>query len=101
MILKNNPFYFYFFLTQFLLNTLINAQELKNLYSTYTDQSIELDGKDDEEFWDKNLAGIEFWQNFPSDSLASQKTEVKIVHSNDYIYAFIKAFNKSNKYCIT
>ena len=46
MILKNNPFYFYFFLNQLLLNTVVNAQEFKNIYSTYTDQSIELDGKD-------------------------------------------------------
>ena len=52
MILKNNPFYFYFFLNQLLLNTVVNAQEFKNIYSTYTDQSIELDGKDDEEFWE-------------------------------------------------
>ena len=65
-------------MSQFLLNTVINAQEFKTLYSTYTDQSIELDGKDDEEFWDKNLVGKEFWQYFPSDSLASQKTEVKL-----------------------
>ena len=100
MILKNISFNFYFFLSQFLLNTVINAQEFKSLYSTYTDQSIELDGKDDEEFWDKNLVGKEFWQYFPSDSLASQKTEVKIVHNDDYIYAFIKAFNSSNKYGI-
>ena len=57
MILKNISFNFYFFLSQFLLNTVINAQEFKSLYSTYTDQSIELDGKDDEEFWDKTLVG--------------------------------------------
>ena len=100
MILNNNPFYFYFFLTQLLLNTVVYTQEFKNLYSTYTDQSIELDGKDDEEFWDKPLAAKEFWQNFPSDSLASQKTEVKVVHNDTYIYAFIKAFNSSNKYGI-
>ena len=100
MILKNLSFNFYFFLSQFLLSTFINAQEFKSLYSTYTDQSIELDGKDDEEFWNKALAGKEFWQYFPSDSLASQKTEVKIVHNDDYIYAFIKAFNRSNKYGI-
>ncbi len=100
MILKNISFNFYFFLSQFLLNTVINAQEFKSLYSTYTDQSIELDGKDDEEFWDKTLLGKEFWQYFPSDSLASQKTEVKIVHNDDYIYVFIKAFNRSNKYGI-
>ena len=100
MILKNNPFYFYFFLNQLLLNTVVNAQEFKNIYSTYTDQSIELDGKDDEEFWNKPLAAKEFWQNFPSDSLASQKTEVKVVHNDTYLYAFIKAFNSSNKYGI-
>ena len=100
MILKKISFNFYFFLSQFLLNTVINGQEFKSLYSTYTDQSIELDGKDDEEFWGKNLVGKEFWQYFPSDSLASQKTEVKIVHNEDYIYAFIKAFNRSNKYGI-
>ncbi len=28
---------------------------------------------------------------------AERKTEVKIVHNDDYIYAFIKAFNRSNK----
>ena len=37
---------------------------------------------------------------FSSDSLASQKTEVKVVHNDTYIYAFIKAFNSSNKYGI-
>ena len=100
MILKNSPFYFHFFVTHFFLNTLINAQEFKTLYSAYTDQSIELDGKDHEEFWNKPLAGKEFWQNFPSDTLASQKTEVKVVHNDDYIYAFIRAFNSSNKYGI-
>ncbi len=100
MILKNISFNFYFFVSQFLLNTVINAQEFKTLYSTYTDQSIELDGKDDEEFWDKNLVGKEFWQNFPADTLASQKTEVKVVHNDDYIYAFIRSFNSSNKYGI-
>ena len=66
MILKKISFNFYFFLSQFLLNTVINAQEFKNLYSTYTDQSIELDGKDDEEFWDKPLAGLKNFGNiFP------------------------------------
>jgi hypothetical protein len=92
MVLKNNIFCLFIF-----LNTLVNAQEFKNLYSAYTDQLIDLDGKDDEEFWNKNPAGEEFWQNFPSDSLASQKTEVKVVHNDNYIYAFIKAFNSSNK----
>ena len=100
MTLWNKSFYFFIFSTHFFFNTHVNAQEFKNLYSTYTDQSIELDGKDDEEFWDKTLVGKEFWQYFPSDSLASQKTEVKIVHNDDYIYAFIKAFNRSNKYGI-
>ena len=100
MTLWNKSFYFFIFSTHFFFNTHVNAQEFKNLYSTYTDQSIELDGKDDEEFWDKNLVGKEFWQYFHSDSLASQKTEVKIVHNDDYIYAFIKAFNSSNKYGI-
>ena len=100
MVLKNNIFCLLIYLLNFFFNTLVNAQEFKNLYSTYTDQSIDLDGKDDEEFWNKNSAGEEFWQNFPSDSLASQKTEVKIVHNDNYIYAFIKAFNSSNKYSI-
>ena len=100
MVLKNNIFFLFIYLLNFFLNTLVNAQEFKNLYSTYTDQSIDLDGKDNEEFWNKNPAGEEFWQNFPSDSLASQKTEVKIVHNDNYIYAFIKAFNSSNKYGI-
>ena len=100
MVLKNNIFCLLIYLLNFFFNTLVNAQEFKNLYSTYTDQSIDLDGKDDEEFWNQNSAGEEFWQNFPSDSLASQKTEVKIVHNDNYIYAFIKAFNSSNKYSI-
>ena len=100
MVLKNNIFCLFIYLLSFFFNTLVNAQEFKNLYSTYTDQLIDLDGKDDEEFWNINPAGEEFWQNFPSDSLASQKTEVKIVHSDNYIYAFIKAFNSSNKYSI-
>ena len=39
--------------------------KLKNLYSTYTDQSIELDGKDDEEFWNKPLAAKNFGKIFP------------------------------------
>ena len=100
MTLWNKSFYFYIFSTHFFFNTLLNAQNFKNLYSTYTDQSIELDGKEDEEFWNKAIAGNEFWQNFPFDSLASQKTEVKIVHNDNYIYAFIKAFNSSNEYGI-
>ena len=100
MVLNNNIFCLLIYLLNFFFNTLVNAQEFKNLYSTYTDQSIDLDGKDDEEFWIQNSAGEEFWQNFPSDSLASQKTEVKIVHNDNYIYAFIKAFNSSNKYSI-
>ena len=100
MVLNNNIFCLLIYLLNFFFNTLVNAQEFKNLYSTYTDQSIDLDGKDDEEFWNQNSAGEEFWQNFPSDSLASQKTEVKIVHNDNYIYAFIKAFNRSNKYGI-
>ena len=100
MVLNNNIFCLLIYLLNFFFNTLVNAQEFKNLYSTYTDQSIDLDGKDDEEFWNQNSAGEEFWQNFPSDSLASQKTEVKIVHNDNYIYAFIKAFNSSNKYSI-
>ena len=100
MILKNISFNFYFFLSQFLLNTIAYTQEYKTLHSIYTDESIELDGKEDEEFWNKALAGKEFSQNFPSDSLASQKTEVKVVHNDTYIYAFIKAFNSSNKYGI-
>lgn len=98
MILKKKHFYVHTFILHFFLNTHINAQEFKNLYSTYTDKEVELDGKDDEEFWNKSLAGDVFWQNFPSDSLASQNTEVKIVHTDNYIYAFIKAFNSSNKY---
>ena len=64
-MILNKKLYFYFFLTQLLLNTAVYTQEFKNLYSTYTDQSIELDGKDDEEFWDKPLAAKEFWQIFP------------------------------------
>ncbi len=98
MILKKKHFYVHTFILHFFLNTHINAQEFKNLYSTYTDKEVELDGKDDEEFWNKSLAGDVFWQYFPSDSLASQNTEVKIVHTDNYIYAFIKAFNSSNKY---
>ena len=98
MILKKKHFYVHTFILHFFLNTHINAQEFKNLYSTYTDKEVELDGKDDEEFWNKSVAGDVFWQNFPSDSLASQNTEVKIVHTDNYIYAFIKAFNSSNKY---
>ncbi len=100
MILKNNIFCFFTYLFHFFLNTLVNAQEFKTLNSIYTNESIELDGKDDEEFWSETLAGREFWQNFPSDSLASQKTEVKVVHNDTYIYAFIKSFNSSNKYGI-
>ena len=98
MILKKKHFYVHTFILHFFLNTNIGAQEFKNLYSTYTDKEVELDGKDDEEFWNKSVTGDVFWQNFPSDSLASQNTEVKIVHTDNYIYAFIKAFNSSNKY---
>ena len=88
MISWNKSFYFYIYSAHFFFNTLVNAQEFKTLYSAYTDQSIELDGKDHEEFWNKPLAGKEFWQNFPSDSLASQKTEVKVVH-NDITYTLL------------
>ena len=56
MVLKNNIFCLFIYFLNFFLNTL-NAQEFKNLYSTYTDQSIDLDGKDDEEFWNQNSAG--------------------------------------------
>ena len=98
MILKKNHFYVYTFILYFFFNNHINAQEFKNLYSIYTDKEVKLDGKDDEEFWNNSVAGDVFWQNFPSDSLASQNTEVKIVHTDNYIYAFIKAFNSSNKY---
>ena len=81
----------------------ITAQEVsKGLHAKYTTQAIELDGELSEPIWKTAQKTTDFWQYFPSDSIAAKyQTTVQIAYDDTALYVGIKAEAINNDFVIT
>lgn len=68
---------------------------------TKTDQTIEVDGLDNEEIWKQANVATDFHMIWPMDtSMANLKTEVKMMYDDKNIYLFAKNFMPTRKYTV-
>lgn len=81
--------FFSFLLIQ---SELVGQQTKPSIFVAFTEDKITLDGSLDESVWQKADAASNFWQYFPLDSVKSpNKTEVKMLYNDQYLYVGIRA----------
>ena len=70
------------------------SQEKYNISASYTDETITLDGIDNEVSWGKaSMISDEFNGIIPiPGNKGSQKNEIKIIYDNKFLYVFAKAY---------
>ena len=87
-------FLFFFYSFQNLL-----SQEKYNISASYTEETITLDGMDNEVSWGKaSMISDEFNGIIPiPGNKGSQKNEIKIIYDNKFLYVFAKAYTTADK----
>ena len=93
-----NNFFFLFSLFFILVYQRSYSQE-KKIFATYTNETITLDGIDNEISW-TNAGKIsdEFYGIIPiPENKGSQKNEIKIIYDDKFLYVFAKAYTIAEK----
>ena len=87
-------FFVFFYSFQNLL-----SQEKYNISASYTEETIILDGIDNEVSWRKaSMISDEFNGIIPiPENKGSQKNEIKIIYDNKFLYVFAKAYTTADK----
>lgn len=74
-------------------------QEDYIIFSSLSEESIEIDGLDHDEVWKRAIPISDFWQKFPSSDFKTKtKTTVKAAYDSKAIYFFIEAYDSTNTY---
>ena len=75
------------------------SQEKYKISASYTEETISLDGIDDEASWSKaSMISDEFNGLIPiPENKGSQKNEIKIIYDNKFLYVFAKAYTTADK----
>ncbi|PHI18089.1 hypothetical protein CEQ90_19730 [Lewinellaceae bacterium SD302] len=65
-------------------------------------ESIQLDGKLDEPFWQLSQPATAFWETFPTDTIRSPyQTEIYFGYDDDFLYVGSKCYTPGQDYVIT
>jgi len=93
-----NNFFFLFSLFFILVYQRSYSQE-KKIFATYTNETITLDGIDNEISWtDAEKISDEFYGIIPiPENKGSQKNEIKIIYDDKFLYVFAKAYTIAEK----
>ena len=76
--------------------------EKQSLKANFIETPIILDGELTETEWQKAESADNFWQYFPKDSVREeQKTEVKVLHDDEFLYIGIKAYSENKDYVVS
>ena len=75
------------------------SQEKYEISASYTEETITLDGIDNEVSWGKaSMVSDEFNGLMPiPENKGSQKNEIKIIYDNKFIYVYAKAYTTADK----
>ena len=75
------------------------SQEKYKISASYTEETITLDGIDNEVSWSKaSMISDEFNGIIPiAENKGSQKNEIKIIYDNKFLYVFAKAYTTADK----
>ena len=93
-----NNFFFLFSLFFILVYQRSYSQE-KKIFATYTNETITLDGIDNEISWtNTKKISDEFYGIIPiPENKGSQKNEIKIIYDDKFLYVFAKAYTIAEK----
>lgn len=90
--------------TIFFLSTIIcfaQTKESPSLFVKYIEEEIRIDGQEEEAVWKEAAVSSDFWQYFPTDSIAAEyQTRFKVVNDSKNIYILIKTFYEGEDYVI-
>lgn len=69
------------------------------LNAIHSETPVKLDGKDEDDVWEKALEITDFWLKYPSsDRKSTSKTTVKAAFDEKFLYFYIVAFDSTNTY---
>ena len=75
------------------------SQEKYSISAAYTEETITLDGIDNEVSWDKaSMISDEFNGIIPIPGNKFSKNEIKIIYDNKFLYVFAKAYTTADKW---
>ncbi len=79
----------------------IGYSQTKTIHVKYINEPITVDAVLDEAPWSQAEPAINFWQNFPTDSLqAKQQAEIKMLFDDSNLYVGIKVNSSNDQYII-
>ena len=79
----------------------IGYSQTKTIHVKYINEPITVDAVLDEAPWSQAEPAINFWQNFPTDSLqAKQQAEIKMLFDDRNLYVGIKVNSSNDQYII-
>ena len=79
----------------------IGYSQTKTIHVKYINEPITVDAVLDEAPWSQTEPAINFWQNFPTDSLqAKQQAEIKMLFDDSNLYVGIKVNSSNDQYII-
>jgi hypothetical protein len=79
----------------------IGYSQTKTIHVKYINKPITVDAVLDEAPWSQAEPAINFWQNFPTDSLqAKQQAEIKMLFDDSNLYVGIKVNSSNDQYII-
>lgn len=79
----------------------IGYSQTKTIHVKYINKPITVDAVLDEAPWSQAEPAINFWQNFPTDSLqAKQQAEIKMLFDDRNLYVGIKVNSSNDQYII-
>ena len=79
----------------------IGYSQTKTIHVKYINEPITVDAVLDEAPWSQTEPAINFWQNFPTDSLqAKQQAEIKMLFDDRNLYVGIKVNSSNDQYII-
>lgn len=77
------------------------TQDIKETTMTLINEAIKLDGRLEEQIWQKSKPIDQFWNHRPIDKgVAEAKTEIRLLYDQNYLYVGIKCWEKNNQYII-